>query len=120
MAVVLGGVVLVVLFLLQHMYNALVLKPKKLRALLQKQGVKGPSPFFLWGNIFEIKRIQHQAAAAAAAAAAAKDQQKVGISHNWPPIAFAYLDKYRKDYGTPSCLCRFLLRSNYLYLTTKH
>lgn len=116
MAVVLGGVVLVVLFLLQHMYNALVLKPKKLRALLQKQGVKGPSPFFLWGNIFEIKRIQHQAAAAAAA----KDQQKVGISHNWPPIAFAYLDKYRKDYGTPSCLCRFLLRSNYLYLTTKH
>ncbi|KAK9202603.1 hypothetical protein WN944_017815 [Citrus x changshan-huyou] len=94
MAVVLGGVVLVVLFLLQHMYNALVLKPKKLRALLQKQGVKGPSPLFLWGNIFEIKRIQHQAAAAA------KDQQKVGISHNWPPIAFAYLDKYRKDYGS--------------------
>lgn len=108
MAVVLGGLVLVLLFL--HMYNALVLKPKKLRALLQKRGVRGPSPSFLLGNIFEIRRIQRQAAAAAA-----KDQQKVGISHNWPPIAFAYLDKYRKDYGTHSCLNRLLLGSNYLY-----
>ncbi|KAK0583254.1 hypothetical protein LWI29_035199 [Acer saccharum] len=92
LSAVLGGVVL--LFL--HLYNVLVRKPKMVRSRLEKQGIRGPSPSFLLGNISEIKKIQHEEAASSSIAA----QQKVGmISHNWPPTAFAYLEKYKNDYG---------------------
>ncbi|KAH7576167.1 hypothetical protein JRO89_XS01G0005700 [Xanthoceras sorbifolium] len=89
LSAVLGGIVL--LFL--HLYNVFVTKPKAIRSRLEKQGIRGPSPSFLLGNISEIKRIQHEEASRAA-------QQEVGmISHNWSPTAFAYLEKYKNDYG---------------------
>lgn len=81
----LGVIVLVFL----QIYNALILKPKKLRSKLQKQGINGPPPSFLLGNILEMKRIQQDA----------NTQKKVGIFHNWPSAAFAYLEKFIRDYG---------------------
>ncbi|KAJ0053697.1 hypothetical protein Pint_00056 [Pistacia integerrima] len=64
----------------------------RLRSRLQKQGIKGPSPSFLLGNITQIKQIQQEAATA-------KCQQNLGILHNWPSTAFAYLETYRNQYG---------------------
>ena len=55
-SVALGGVV--GLFL--HIYKALVLNPRRLRSKLVKQGIKGPPPSLLFGNVSEVKRIQLQ------------------------------------------------------------
>ncbi|KAK4372363.1 hypothetical protein RND71_007747 [Anisodus tanguticus] len=40
--------------------NVLLLHPRKLRSKLQSQGIKGPSPYFLYGNLPDIKKIQLQ------------------------------------------------------------
>ena len=55
-SVALGGVV--GLFL--HIYKALVLNPRRLRSKLVKQGIRGPPPSLLFGNVSEVKRIQLQ------------------------------------------------------------
>ncbi|KAK9274118.1 hypothetical protein L1049_018932 [Liquidambar formosana] len=56
LAVVSGGLLVVFVGL----YELLVLKPNRLRSKLQRQGIRGPSPSFLLGNIPEMKRIQLQ------------------------------------------------------------
>ena len=55
-SVVIGGFIVLIMAL----YNLLVLKPKLLGAKLQRQGIRGPSPSFFFGNIPEMKRIQLQ------------------------------------------------------------
>ncbi|KAL2544612.1 Cytochrome [Forsythia ovata] len=42
-------------------YNELVIKPKKLREMLRKQGINGPPPKILFGNILEIKKSRNAA-----------------------------------------------------------
>ena len=44
-----------------RLYNALVVKPKKLRSILRNQGISGLPPSFLVGNIKEIKNSQSKA-----------------------------------------------------------
>ncbi|KAG8475030.1 hypothetical protein CXB51_031808 [Gossypium anomalum] len=66
--------------LLFHLYNGVLLKPKKLRLKLQNQGIKGPCPSFLYGNIHEMKRIQLQALATAKSA---HKDLKPDFSHHW-------------------------------------
>ncbi|KAK9273369.1 hypothetical protein L1049_018179 [Liquidambar formosana] len=56
LSVVLGGLLVV----LVYVYNLLVLKPNGLRSKLRRQGIRGPFPSFLLGNIPEMKRIQAQ------------------------------------------------------------
>ncbi|RVW24137.1 Cytochrome P450 714C2 [Vitis vinifera] len=41
-----------VLGLFFRLYNALVVKPKKLRSILRNQGISGPPPSFLLGQVF--------------------------------------------------------------------
>ncbi|KAL6136256.1 hypothetical protein ACLB2K_061555 [Fragaria x ananassa] len=49
-------VLLAFLGVFARLYNALVTKPEKLRSILRKQGIIGPPPTFLLGNIREIKK----------------------------------------------------------------
>ncbi|KAJ7961887.1 Cytochrome P450 family protein [Quillaja saponaria] len=90
-SVVLGGFVV----LLAHLFSLLAIKPNLLRAKLHKQGISGPSPRFLFGNIPDIKRIQHQLQSTATTTS--KDQN-VSISHCWPPNMFPCLEKWRNQY----------------------
>ncbi|KAH1073383.1 hypothetical protein J1N35_025711 [Gossypium stocksii] len=83
--------------LLFHLYNGVLLKPKKLRLKLQNQGIKGPCPSFLYGNIHEMKRIQLQALSTAKSA---HKDLKTDFSHHWFPTLFPYLDKWRNEYGS--------------------
>ncbi|KAL0458974.1 UNVERIFIED_CONTAM: cytochrome [Sesamum latifolium] len=54
-----------VLGLFFRVYNALVAEPRRLRTALGKQGLRGPSPTFLLGNILEMKKARDLAAKAA-------------------------------------------------------
>ncbi|KAL6642169.1 hypothetical protein ACP70R_020350 [Stipagrostis hirtigluma subsp. patula] len=50
--------VLLCILLFAYLYTVLWLKPERLRQKLRSQGVKGPKPSFLFGNIPEMRRIQ--------------------------------------------------------------
>src|SRR4051812_47440613 len=85
---VLLGVILVILV---HILNVLVLRPKSLRAKLQRQGINGPSPHFYFGNIPEMKRLVQENN---------KDGVSTSISHhNWHSNLFPYIYEWRKQYG---------------------
>ena len=53
----LGGLWLLMLYI----YEFLVLKPKRLRSKLGKQGLRGPSSSILFGNIPDMKSIKRKA-----------------------------------------------------------
>jgi hypothetical protein len=49
--------------LLSYLDTILWLRPERLRQKLRSQGVKGPKPSFLFGNIAEMRKIQKELAA---------------------------------------------------------
>lgn len=107
-SVVLGGF----LVLLVYLYNLLVLKPKNLRAKLQRQGIRGPSPSFLVGNIPDMKRIlQHRHELKHSTPTTATEDNPAAISGDWPSIVFPYLEQWKNEYGTnpfPSSFSSFV------------
>ncbi|KAL4600212.1 hypothetical protein ACB092_11G182000 [Castanea dentata] len=94
-SVVIGGFIV----LLMRLYNLLVLKPKLLRANLQRQGIRGPSPSFFFGNIPEMKRIQLQVHATPKTTARKEYDHPDAIAHDWPSTLFPHLEQWRNEYG---------------------
>lgn len=100
LSVLFGGFFLLLLYL----YESLVLKPKRQRSKLEKQGIRGPPPSsFLLGNIPEIKSIK---------AKVLKNSRspETSISHDWPSTIFPHLVQWRNEYGNSH-------RSHYLYFS---
>ncbi|KAM7501687.1 hypothetical protein LguiB_000591 [Lonicera macranthoides] len=89
----------VVLGVFLKMYNALVLKPDKLRSALAKQGISGPPPKFLLGNIMEIKRSREAVAAVEAEAEVESANTQPPVSHNCGAVLLPFFDPWRKIYG---------------------
>lgn len=90
--VVLGGV----LGLIMYLYSVLVLHPRRLLSKLRRQGIRGPSPSLLIGNIAEMKKIQLQAASSSST------ECHLPLSHDWPATVFPYIQQWRVEYGTLS------------------
>lgn len=84
--------VLGVIGLLVHLYNGLVVKPKRLRSLLTKQGISGPPPAFLLGNIMDIKKARPSSIAKA-------PTSEPPTTHNCAAVLFPFFEKWRKQYG---------------------
>ncbi|EYU40339.1 hypothetical protein ABFS82_02G138400 [Erythranthe guttata] len=83
------------LFLLRFL-NALLVKPRKLRSILEKQGIRGPPPSILYGNIHEMKTIaQIQKPLLKKSPARPEDS----IVHSWFPSVFPHLDQWRNQFG---------------------
>ncbi|PSR95001.1 Cytochrome P450 714C2 like [Actinidia chinensis var. chinensis] len=75
-----------------RLYNALVAEPRRLRSELKKQGISGPPPSFLLGNIGEIKK---------ARTAKVKDVPTgcPPTTHDCATVLFPFFEKWRKLYG---------------------
>ncbi|KAA8539725.1 hypothetical protein F0562_026417 [Nyssa sinensis] len=86
----LGLSVLACLFL--YFFNIIWLKPQRLRWKLQKQGIKGPQPSFLYGNVPEMQRIQSTVMKAA-------DHGEI-VAHDYTSTLFPYFEQWRKEYGS--------------------
>lgn len=71
-----------------RLYNALVVKPEKLRSSLRKQGITGPPPSFLLGNIGEIRKSQ---------SSVVKDPSTE--THNCAAALFPFFEEWRNKYG---------------------
>ncbi|XP_047947610.1 cytochrome P450 714C2-like [Salvia hispanica] len=80
-------IVAVVLGLIVHLYISVVAKPSKIQKALNKQGIKGPPPKILLGNILEIKKSRDAAANTPSEAL-----------HNTASV-FPFLEEWRKQYG---------------------
>ncbi|KAM7521955.1 hypothetical protein LguiA_011857 [Lonicera macranthoides] len=76
-----------------RLYNALVRKPNKLRSILRKQGISGPPPSFLLGNIMEIKRSRDSVAKAST------PTTEPPVSHNCGAALLPFFDPWRQKYG---------------------
>ncbi|KAK4582118.1 hypothetical protein RGQ29_025332 [Quercus rubra] len=67
------------------------LKPRRIRSMLWRQGIRGPQPSFPYGNISEIQKIQ------SSMINNTSDGQPV--SENWTHSLFPYLQQWRQEYG---------------------
>lgn len=86
--VVVGGVGLVV-----HIYNSVWLKSERMRRKMRMQGIRGPPPSFLYGNLPEMQKIQLQAMKA-------PPNHTEFVAHDYTSTVFPYFEQWRKEYGT--------------------
>lgn len=92
-SVLFGGFVVSTLFV----YEKLMVKPQRQRSKLEKQGIRGPHPSFLLGNIPEMKTIRLNLQSSAPSKAEADH-----IDHQWPSTMFPHLHQWRAEYGSLS------------------
>jgi len=79
-----------------YFYNAMWLHPQRIRNKLRQQGIDGPPPSFLHGNIPEMTRLVKQ------------EKSSEPITHDYTPFVLPYFEKWRKRYGMLPAL--FFLR----------
>ncbi|OAY23989.1 cytochrome P450 714C2 [Manihot esculenta] len=82
-------VIIALLGILLRLYNGLVMKPKRLRSMLQKQGINGPPPAFLLGNIRQIQKT-------VSSVVKATDPPLI---HNCAALLFPFLELWKEEYG---------------------
>ncbi|KAJ4847637.1 hypothetical protein Tsubulata_002749 [Turnera subulata] len=96
LSLVFGGI----LWLFIQLYKVFFVKPQKLASRLRNQGIRGPSPSFLLGNIPEIKRIQLQVQTKSSAAPkTSQNENQPVIDHDWPSTVFPHLHQWLTEYG---------------------
>ncbi|TKW07558.1 hypothetical protein SEVIR_7G314900v4 [Setaria viridis] len=83
--------------LLSYLYTILWLRPERLRQKLRSQGVKGPKPSFLFGNIAEMRRIQKELAVPVQELEA-KNTDK--FSSDYTATIFPYFLHWSRIYGS--------------------
>ncbi|TKY47290.1 cytokinin trans-hydroxylase [Spatholobus suberectus] len=77
--------------LLCRLYTTLVEKPNRLRSKLMKQGISGPPPTMLLGNIVDIKK--------ARSTTANSPSFEPPASHNCASVLLPLFDKWREQYA---------------------
>lgn len=79
---------------LMYLVKTVWVDPWQIRRKLEAQGINGPTPSLLYGNIWEMKKIQ----ASAAMKMAAKDDDDF-VAHDYTSTLFPYFEQWRKQYG---------------------
>ncbi|KAL6978964.1 hypothetical protein U1Q18_020632 [Sarracenia purpurea var. burkii] len=80
--------------LVLRFYKTAVAEPARLRSKLRKQGIGGPPPSFLVGNIAEIEKSR-----AAPAAKVPAGSGNPPTTHDCAAALFPFFEKWRKIYG---------------------
>jgi cytochrome P450 len=83
--------------LLSYLYAILWLRPERLREKLRSQGVKGPKPSFLFGNIVEMRRIQKELAMSVQELQAGTTDK---FSSDYAATLFPYFLHWSRIYGS--------------------
>ncbi|KAL6142720.1 hypothetical protein ACLB2K_060997 [Fragaria x ananassa] len=80
--------------LVMKLLNKFWFEPRRIRTVLSKQGIRGPPPTFLSGNVPEMQKIQ---------SALIKNTHEAldshHLNHNWLPSVFPYIHEWAKEYG---------------------
>lgn len=75
-----------------RLYNSLIVKPRKLRQQLKKQGIDGPPQTVLLGNITEIRKARKPSGPKPAAG-------EKPIHHDCSGTLFPFFEQWRKQFG---------------------
>ncbi|XP_010249510.1 PREDICTED: cytochrome P450 714C2-like [Nelumbo nucifera] len=75
-----------------YTHSVLWLRPQRLREKLRKQGIQGPRPSILTGNVWEIKTIQSKAAVSST-------ERHGRLTDDYAALLYPYLEFWRKQYG---------------------
>nr|URS64329.1 cytochrome P450 714C2 [Wurfbainia villosa] len=81
-------------FALWYSYFILWIRPQRLREKLRSQGIHGPPPSFLHGNILEMRRILHEQKLNRA-----QVEGSVSVTADYSSSLFPYLSYWTKKYG---------------------
>ena len=89
----------------------------RVRRKLRMQGITGPPPSFLYGNLPLMQKLQSQAKPPSLSS----HHSHLFVSHDYTSYLFPYFEHWRRLYGNPSCLpsiyllcmCSFLLLHNH-------
>ncbi|GAA0184190.1 oxygenase [Lithospermum erythrorhizon] len=87
---------LVALLPLCYFFKYLFLKPWMLRWKLQRQGIKGPQPSFIYGNVREMHKIQE---ASMVRKQPTEEQHVAFVAHDYTSTLFPCFEQWRKEYG---------------------
>ncbi|KAM5560757.1 hypothetical protein ABKV19_021750 [Rosa sericea] len=82
-----------ILSLFTRLLNQLWLKPRRIRSVLWKQGIRGPQPSFLFGNTAEMEKIR------STADITQKASKGRHVQHDWAPSVHPFLHKWANEYG---------------------
>ncbi|XP_047327492.1 cytochrome P450 714A1-like [Impatiens glandulifera] len=88
------------LLIIMYCFHALWLRPQWARLKLRSQGIRGPTPSFLYGNLPEMQRIQASSAAAARKSTGAANRAGEFVAHDYTSTVFPYFEIWRKQYGS--------------------
>ncbi|XP_059626921.1 cytochrome P450 714C2-like [Cornus florida] len=72
-----------------HVYNVLWVRPERVREKLSRQGIRGPPPSFLTGNVSQMKRISSDHIEASAGP----------LTANYALSMFPYFERWTQIYG---------------------
>lgn len=92
---------LVVVVCFTFLNNNIWLKSLRLRWKLKRQGIKGPHPSLLYGNVPEMQRIQSSTKSISSSSVDF-------IAHDYTSTLFPYFEQWRKLYGKlliHVCIC---------------
>ncbi|KAF6172659.1 hypothetical protein GIB67_041982 [Kingdonia uniflora] len=78
--------------LVLYFYYLLCLKPERQREKLRKQGINGPTPSFLYGNIVDIKRLRSEMVM--------KKTGRRQMEHTYMADILPHIQKWGENYGT--------------------
>ncbi|KAL0452626.1 UNVERIFIED_CONTAM: cytochrome [Sesamum latifolium] len=79
---------------LLYLLEILWVKPWRIRRKLQAQGVKGPKPWLLYGNVWEMQKIQESAKKNSG-----KNDGDEFVAHDYTSTLFPYFELWRRQYG---------------------
>ena len=79
-------------FISLHLFKSYFWKPQTLRSKLRKQGIDGPPPSSLLGNLSQIKNLR-------ALTPQTKSTEHNSITHAWTSNLFPHLELWRNRYG---------------------
>ncbi|KAK7410798.1 hypothetical protein VNO78_01899 [Psophocarpus tetragonolobus] len=79
-------------------YGSLWHQSQRVRKRLQMQGIRGPPPSFLHGNLPDMQRIQSQVTIAKASTSNSNHSDQF-LAHDYTATLFPYFEHWRKKYG---------------------
>ncbi|KAJ7965181.1 Cytochrome P450 [Quillaja saponaria] len=78
-----------------HQYGTVWLKSERVRRKLRMQGIKGPQPSFLYGNLSDMQKLQLHAQAILKL----PNEQTEFVAHDYTNTLFPFFEHWRKEYG---------------------
>lgn len=88
--------------------DALILNPRRLQSLLWKQGIGGPPPALVVGNILQMNKARSQVPK--------QPQEGGGVVHNCVSFLFPAFEQWAKQYGTNFSSSYILPLWNFLWI----